>query len=200
MVPHNDTHEKSTTTVDTAPSLTNNAVSVSAAAASDSVVRSEGEIGTVTSTNIPSEKTKKIRSIVILWQTMKEVGAQRIFIVYLAFLLICCGLFCILEPETFPHFGNAVWYCFQTITTIGFGDIVPTRTVVRVLSVIVGLSALFVVALLTGITVSFFNEKMRFRRNESFIEFDHYMNHLTELDKDQLARLEEQYRTFRKNR
>lgn len=71
---------------------------------------------------------------------------------------------------------------------------------VRVLSVIVGLSALFVVALLTGITVSFFNEKMRFRRNESFIEFDHYMNHLTELDKDQLARLEEQYRTFRKNR
>lgn len=199
MVPHNDTHEKSTTTVDTAPSLTNNAASVSTAAASDSVVCSEGEIDTVTSTNIPSKKTKKIRSIVILWQTMKEVGAQRIFIVYLAFLLICYGLFCILEPETFPHFGNAVWYCFQTITTIGFGDIVPTRTVVRVLSVIVGLSALFVVALLTGITVSFFNEKMRFRRNESFIEFDHYMNHLTELDKDQLARLEEQYRTFRKN-
>lgn len=200
MVPHNDTHEKSTTTVDTAPSLTNNAVSVSTAAASDSVVCSEGEIGTVASTNIPSKKTKKIRSIVILWQTMKEVGAQRIFVVYLVFLVICRGLFCILEPETFPHFGNAVWYCFQTITTIGFGDIVPTRTVVRVLSVIVGLSALFVVALLTGITVSFFNEKMRFRRNESFIEFDHYMNHLTELDKDQLARLEEQYRTFRKNR
>lgn len=43
-------------------------------------------------------------------------------------------------------------------------------------------------------------KKMRFRRNESFIEFDHYMNHLTELDKDQLARLEKQYRTFRKNR
>lgn len=199
MVPHNDTHEKSTTTVDTVPSMTNNTVSVSTAAASDSVVRSEGEIGTATSTNIPSKKTKKIRSIAILWQTMKEVGAQRIFIVYLAFLIICCGSFCILEPETFPHFGDAVWYCFQTITTIGFGDIVPTRTVVRVLSVIVGLSALFVVALLTGITVSFFNEKMRFRRNESFIEFDHYMNHLTELDKDQLARLEEQYRTFRKN-
>lgn len=155
MVLHNDTHEKSTTTDDTAPSLTNSAVSASAAAVSDSVVCSEGEIGTATSTNIPSKKTKKIRSIVILRKTMKEVGAQRIFIVYLAFLIICCGLFCILEPETFPHFGNAVWYCFQTITTIGFGDIVPTRTVVRVLSVIVGLSALFVVALLTGITMSF---------------------------------------------
>lgn len=46
MVPHNDTHEKSTTTVDTVPSMTNNTVLVSTAAASDSVVRSEGEIGT----------------------------------------------------------------------------------------------------------------------------------------------------------
>ena len=53
------------------------------------------------------------------------------------------------------------------------------------------------VALLTGVTVSFFNEKMRLRRNESFIEFDHGMERLTELSPDQLARLEEQYRAFR---
>ena len=51
--------------------------------------------------------------------------------------------------------------------------------------------------LLTGVTVSFFNEKMRLRRNESFIEFDHGMERLTELSPDQLARLEEQYRAFR---
>ena len=90
-----------------------------------------------------------------------------------------------------------MWYCFQTITTIGFGDIVPDTALVRGLSIVVGLSALFVVALLTGVTVSFFNEKMRLRRNESFIEFDHGMERLTELSPDQLARLEEQYRAFR---
>lgn len=143
-------------------------------------------------------KAGRVRSGVILWRTMKAVGAQRIFLGYLAFLLICCGLFCLVEPETFPTYGNAVWYVFQTITTIGFGDIVPDGALVRALSVVIGLSALFVVALLTGVTVSFFNEKMRLRRNESFIEFDHGMERLTELSPDELARLEQQYRAFRK--
>lgn len=139
----------------------------------------------------------RVRSGVILWRTMKAVGAQRIFVVYLVFLLACCAVFRIAEPETFESYGDAVWYCFQTITTIGFGDIVPDTALVRGLSIVVGLSALFVVALLTGVTVSFFNEKMRLRRNESFIEFDHGMERLTELSPDQLARLEEQYRAFR---
>lgn len=143
-------------------------------------------------------KTERARSGVILWRTMKEVGAQRIFVAYLAFLLMCCFAFCLIEPETFPTYGNAVWYVFQTITTIGFGDVVPESAAVRAISVVIGLSALFVVALLTGVTVSFFNEKMRLRRNESFLEFDHGMKHLTELSPEQLARLEQQYRAFRK--
>ena len=143
------------------------------------------------------DKKGRVRSGIILWRTMKAVGAQRIFIVYLVFLLVCCGVFCLVEPATFCGYGDAVWYCFQTITTIGFGDIVPRTMLVRALSVVVGLSALLVVALLTGVTVSFFNEKMRLRRNESFIEFDHGMERLTELSPDQLARLEEQYRAFR---
>lgn len=50
----------------------------------------------------------------------------------------------------------------------------------------------------SGVTVSFFNEKMRLRRNESFIGFDHGMERLTELSPDELARLEQQYRAFRK--
>lgn len=146
------------------------------------------------------QKRDRIRSGIILWRTIKSVGAQRIFVVYLVFLLACCGVFCLVEPDTFPDFGDAVWYCFQTITTIGFGDIVPSTALVRGISVVIGLSALFVVALLTGVTVSYFNEKMRLRRNESFIEFDHGMEHLTELSPEQLARLEEQYRTFVKRR
>lgn len=103
-----------------------------------------------------------------------------------------------MESETFPTYGNAVWYVFQTITTIGFGDVVPESAAVRAISVVIGLSALFVVALLTGVTVRFFNEKMRLRRNESFIEFDHGMERLTELTPEELARLEQQYRAFRK--
>ena len=146
------------------------------------------------------QKRDRIRSGIILWRTIKSVGAQRIFVVYLVFLLACCGVFCLVEPDTFPGFGDAVWYCFQSITTIGFGDIVPSTALVRGISVVIGLSALFVVALLTGVTVSYFNEKMRLRRNESFIEFDHGMEHLTELSPEQLARLEEQYRTFVKRR
>lgn len=148
------------------------------------------------SENASSKST--VRSGVILWRTMKAVGAQRIFVVYLAFLLICCGVFCLVEPETFPTYFDAVWCVFQIITTIGFGDVVPHTVIVRVIGIVVGLSALFVVALLTGITVSFFNEKMRLRRNESFLAFDHGMENLTKLSPEELARLETHYRAFRK--
>ncbi len=60
--------------------------------------------------------------------------------------------------EAFASFWDALWYCFAVVTTIGFGDLTPTTSVGRMLSVILGLYGIVVVALITSIIVNFYGE------------------------------------------
>ena len=62
-----------------------------------------------------------------------------------------------LEPNV-KTFGDALWYCFAIVTTIGFGDIVATSMLGRILSVILGIYGLVVVSIITSIIVNFYNE------------------------------------------
>ena len=55
-------------------------------------------------------------------------------------------------------YGDALWYSFAIITTIGFGDVSVTSPLSRVLSVILGIYGIIVVAVLTSIIVNFYNE------------------------------------------
>ena len=55
-------------------------------------------------------------------------------------------------------YGDALWYCFAIVTTIGFGDVTVASNVSRVLSVILGIYGIIVVALITSIIVNFYNE------------------------------------------
>ena len=55
-------------------------------------------------------------------------------------------------------YGDALWYCFAVVTTIGFGDFSAIRPLTRILSVILGIYGIIVVALITSIIVNFYNE------------------------------------------
>ena len=60
--------------------------------------------------------------------------------------------------EAFTSFEEALWYCFAVVTTIGVGDLTPTTSIGRALSVILGLYGIVVVALITSIIVNFYGE------------------------------------------
>ena len=55
-------------------------------------------------------------------------------------------------------YGDALWYCFAIVTTIGFGDFAATSAIGRILSVILGIYGIIVVALITSIIVNFYSE------------------------------------------
>ena len=57
-----------------------------------------------------------------------------------------------------PSFGDALWYCFAVVTTIGFGDFSTITLPGRAISVVLGLYGIIVVALITSIIVNFYNE------------------------------------------
>lgn len=58
----------------------------------------------------------------------------------------------------FNNFGDALWYCFSVVTTIGFGDFAVTTFFGRIISVVLGIYGIVVVALITSIIVNFYNE------------------------------------------
>ncbi len=76
-------------------------------------------------------------------------------------MIVCFSivLHAVEPPEAgFATFGDALWYSFAVVTTIGFGDVVATTVVGRVITVILGLYGLIVVAVITSIIVNFYNE------------------------------------------
>ena len=72
-------------------------------------------------------------------------------------LLVAISLVLTLVEENMTIW-DALWYCFALVTTIGFGDVIVTSLVGRVLSVILGIYGIIVVALITSIIVNFYNE------------------------------------------
>jgi voltage-gated potassium channel len=59
----------------------------------------------------------------------------------------------LVDKRDFPTFGAAVWWALQTVTTVGYGDVVPKNPIGRVIgSVELVLGVSFVTFLTAGVT------------------------------------------------
>jgi voltage-gated potassium channel len=59
----------------------------------------------------------------------------------------------IADPDNFPSVGLAVWWALQTVTTVGYGDVVPTTTAGRVvggIEMVIGVA--FIAFVTAGVT------------------------------------------------
>jgi voltage-gated potassium channel len=74
-------------------------------------------------------------------------------IVFLALALIGAIVMRVVDTHDFPTLGLAVWWSLQTVTTVGYGDVVPTTDVGRIvggIELVVGIS--FIAFLTAGVT------------------------------------------------
>jgi voltage-gated potassium channel len=55
----------------------------------------------------------------------------------------------IFDPHNFPTVGSATWWALQTVTTVGYGDIVPTTTVGKFIG---GVEMVLGIAFITFVT------------------------------------------------
>ena len=65
------------------------------------------------------------------------------------------------QPDKFPSIIATLWWSVVTLTTIGYGDIVPVTVIGKILTAIIALSGVALLALPAGIITSGFLEESR---------------------------------------
>ena len=65
------------------------------------------------------------------------------------------------QPEVFSSIPHTMWWAVATLSTVGYGDVVPLTILGKVLAGIVALLGISMFALPTGILASGFVEEMQ---------------------------------------
>lgn len=111
--------------------------------------------------------------------------------------LLCSTAVWLSEPTTLT-FGDGLWFSFETVSTIGFGDIPAETPVARAITVILSVISIFCIAMLTGVAVSYCNTLIKLRQKDTMARFMDDLEHLEELDRDELADLSRRVREYRR--
>jgi voltage-gated potassium channel len=95
-------------------------------------------------------------------------NATLVMIVITAAIVLVGGVIVrVFDARDFPALGSALWFTLQTVTTVGYGDMVPTTGVGRVVGAVVMVVAVALIAILTASITSTFVEAAQRRRRAS---------------------------------
>jgi voltage-gated potassium channel Kch len=70
-------------------------------------------------------------------------------------------LMTVLDSETFPSIGSGLWWAVQTVTTVGYGDVIPTSLAGRVVAALVMLLGIGFLTVITASITSTFVSRSR---------------------------------------
>jgi voltage-gated potassium channel len=73
---------------------------------------------------------------------------------FLALALAGAIVMRIADPHNFPSLGLAVWWGLETVTTVGYGDVVPTTTAGKVVGGVEMTIGISLISLLTAAVTS----------------------------------------------
>jgi voltage-gated potassium channel len=131
----------------------------------------------------------------VIW----AAGLGPLTITFVVLFLASALIVDLFEPSV-NGFGNASWFLFQVVTTIGLGDFTATSFVGRTAAVVLSIYSVFYLALITGAVVSFCSERMHARTQKSIAHFLDQLEHLPELSHEELVDLSERVKRFEAER
>ena len=136
---------------------------------------------------------KKLR---ILRMVLHKTKADRLVLGFVVFLLVVSGILWAVEPGM-TTYREALWYCYAVISTAGFGDFVAVTFVGRVCSILVTIYAIFVIGIVTGVVVSYFQQTVQVQFEDSKMAFLDKLERLPELSKEELEEMAAKARKLR---
>jgi voltage-gated potassium channel len=70
----------------------------------------------------------------------------------------------LVDDENFPNYGIALWWAAQTVTTVGYGDVVPTNIPGRIVASLVMFTGIALISVVSGAAASGLMQTVRRRR------------------------------------
>ena len=141
--------------------------------------------------------TRYSRAMQLLLQSFKEEASSlgaAFFIMAIVLILASCGIYLIehdVQPDKFGSIPESMWWAMATLTTVGYGDVVPITPLGRFFGGLITVLSMGMVAIPTGLLASSFSEQLRKRRTlfedtvHAFLED----GKLTDDEKNKLERL-----------
>jgi len=99
-----------------------------------------------------------------------ETIFSAIFVLWIMIVISATGIHLVegeIQPEEFGSIPRALWWATVTLTTVGYGDVVPITVAGRVLGIVIVITGIGMAALPAGILASGFTSEVN-RRREQF--------------------------------
>jgi len=121
-------------------------------------------------------------------------GAGSVIVTVTAVTVVVAGVMMrVFDHDEFPNIWLGMWWALQTVTTVGYGDIVPQQLTGRIIAAVVMLEGIAFLTVVIALITSTFIE--RGRREQ---ELMHHLPSAADIDRaiamvdERLARIEQQ--------
>lgn len=129
---------------------------------------------------------------------VRQAGLGHITAVFLFVFFSCAGAVCFAEGGRIS-FGDSLWICFQTISTIGFGDVATDVPGTRLTLVLLSIVSIFYLAVITGVVVAYCNQLVQSNARNSVVRMADKLEHLETLSRAELRELSRQARALKQD-
>lgn len=114
--------------------------------------------------------TRYSKAMQLLLQSFKEERHSLLaafFIMAVALIIASCGIYLLehdVQPDKFGSIPESMWWALVTLTTVGYGDVVPITPLGKLFGAMITVLSMGMVAIPTGLLASSFSEQLRRRR------------------------------------
>ena len=129
-----------------------------------------------------------MRKTKIAFRLLKKMNVDKIIIAYLVLMIISSWVLTYIEPQI-KNVLDGMWYCFISFTTIGFGDIVASTFLGRIITIIIALYGMLIISIITSVLISYYQEINKLKVNDSVEKFLYKLERLPELKKEELKEI-----------
>ncbi len=117
-----------------------------------------------------SRYSRSMELLITVSKQEAETIISAIFILIILIIISATGIYIVegdAQPDEFGSIPRALWWATVTLTTVGYGDVVPITTLGRMLGIVIVITGIGMAALPAGIMASGFTSEIS-RRRERF--------------------------------
>ena len=136
-----------------------------------------------------------LRNARMLGNILRHTGFAHITAIFGVLFLFCSLMVWLADPGCLT-FGDGMWFSFEAVSTIGFGDIEAAGPIARAATVALSIFSVFYIALITGVVVNYCSNLIKARQKDTLANFVDSLEHLEEKTPEELAELSARVREY----